>query len=85
MNKRKLNDAVKHARITVTEVQNETAFLDPGVSVRPIHGTEYEYTIHIGNLDAHDMSAFMNWFKEVKPDWLEGLEQGYNDGWNWAK
>lgn len=82
IDERRLNEAIEHARISVTEIQNETEFLDPSVSVRPIHGTEYKYTIHIDRLNARDMSAFMNWFREIKPDWLEGLEQGYNDGWS---
>lgn len=85
MNKRKLDDAVKHARITVTEVQSDSLYYDPGISVRPSKRTDYAYTIHIGNLNSQDMEAFMNWLKEVKPDWLEGIEQGYNDGWNWVK
>lgn len=82
MDKKKLNNAIKHAKITVTEVQSDSLYLDPDVSIRPIKGTGYEYTIRIGNLNEHDMDAFMNWFREVKPNWLEGIEQDFDDGWN---
>ena len=85
MDEQKLNKAIEHAKIKVTEDVsdhyrcrhfNENVYVSPGV------GQDYEYTIHIGGLNTEDMTAFMNWFGEVRPDWLEGLEQGYDDGWN---
>ena len=45
MNK-KLNNAIKHAKITVEEVQNDSIYY------------------------------------EDFPDWMEGLEQLYDDGWS---
>ncbi|AZA17297.1 MAG: hypothetical protein HOU59_gp32 (endogenous virus) [Lactobacillus phage ViSo-2018a] len=81
MDKRRLNNAIEHARITVTEVQNDSLYLDPSISIRPIKGSDHEYTNHIGGLNTEDMIFFMNWFKEVKPDWLEGIEQDFDDGW----
>ena len=28
------------------------------------------------------MMAFMHWFKEINPGWLERLDQDFDDGWN---
>lgn len=85
MDKQKLNKAIEHARIKVTEdVSDHVRYrcFDSNIYASPEKETDYEYTIHIGGLNTKDMTIFMNWFKEVKPDWLEGLEQGYDDGWN---
>ena len=83
MDEQRLNKAIKHAKIKVIEdVSDHVRYrcFESNVYVSPREVTDYEYTIHIGNLSTKDMTAFMNWFKEVKPDWLEGLEQGYDDG-----
>ena len=82
MNENNLDNAIKHAKITVTEVHNDSLYLDPGASIRPIKGSGYEYTIHIGGLNTEDMTTFVNWFRDVKPDWLEGIEQDFDDGWS---
>ena len=82
MDKQKLNKAIKHAKITVTEVQHDSIYYSPDIRVLPHQITDYNYTIHISDLNLHDMMAFMHWFKEVKPDWLEGIEQDFDDGWN---
>ena len=91
MNK-KLNNAIKHAKITVEEVQSYSMYYEDfyrdyshyssNTYVRPHKETSYHYTINIGGLSTDDMVAFMSWFKEVKPDWLDGLEQGYDNGWS---
>lgn len=84
MDERKLNEAIEHAKIKVTEdVSDHYRYrcFESNIYVSPGVEQDYEYTIHIGGLNTKDMTAFMNWFKEVKPDWLEGLEQGYDDGW----
>ena len=78
MNK-KLNNAIKHAKITVKEVQNDSMYYSSNIAVRPHKETNYHYTINIGGLSTDDMVAFMNWFKEVKPDWLEGIDQRHSD------
>lgn len=80
MNKQKLNKAIKNSKITVTEIQSDiyTPYI---VGVVPRPRTDYSYTIHISHLSSDDMMAFMHWFKEVNPNWLEGIEQGYDDGW----
>jgi len=82
MDKQKLNKAIKHARIAVKEVQNDSMYYSPKVGVRPHKETNYNYTINIGGLNLDDMIAFIQWFKEVNPSWLEGIEQDFNDGWN---
>lgn len=82
MDKQKINKAIKHAKITVKEVQNDSLYLAPSISIRPIKVSGCEYTIHIGGLNTEDMTAFVNWFREVKPDWLEGIEQDFDDGWS---
>lgn len=85
MDERRLNKAIEHAKIKVTEdVSDHFQYrcFNSNIYVTPWVKQDYEYTIHIGGLSTKDMTAFMNWFKEVKPDWLEGLEQGYDDGWS---
>ena len=85
MDERRLNKAIEHAKIKVTEdVSDHVQYrcFESDIYVSPRKVTNYEYTIHIGHLGTKDMIAFMNWFKEVKPDWLERLEQGYDDGWS---
>lgn len=82
MDKQKLNNALKHAKITVREIQSDSMCYSSNIAIRPRKKTNYHYTINIGGLSTDDMIAFMNWFKEVKPDWLEGIEQDYDDGWN---
>lgn len=81
MNK-KLNNAIEHAKITVKEVQNDSMYYSPNIAVRPRKETNYHYTINIGGPSTDDMVAFMNWFKEVKPDWLEGIDQRHSDSWD---
>jgi hypothetical protein len=85
MDERQLNKAIEHAKIKAIEdlidhVQHRC--FESHIYVAPEKVTDYEYTIHIGHLNTKDMIAFMNWFREVKSDWLEGLEQGYDDGWS---
>ena len=85
MDEQKLNKAIEHARIKVKEDVSDHyryGYFESNIYVRPEKETDYEYTIQIGGLNTEDMTAFVNWFREVKPDWLEGLEQGYDDGWN---
>lgn len=91
MNK-KLNNAIKHAKITVEEVQSDSMYYEDfygdsshyssNTYVRPHKETNYHYTINIGGLSTDDMIAFMNWFKEVNPDWLEGIDQRHGDDWD---
>lgn len=80
MDKKKLNKAIKNSKITVTEIQSET-YTPYIVGVIPRPRTDYSYTIHISHLNSDGMMAFMHWFKEVNPNWLEGIEQGYDNGW----
>ena len=82
MDKQKLNKAIKNSKITVTEVQHDYINYSPDIGVRACPRTDYNYTINISGLNSHDMMAFMDWFKEVNPNWLEGLEQDFDDGWN---
>lgn len=82
MNKQKLNNAIKHAKITVKEVQNDSMYYSSNIAIRPRKETNYHYTINIGGLSTDDMVAFMDWFKEVNPSWLEGIEQDFDNGWN---
>lgn len=82
MDKQKLNKAIKHARITVKEVYGDSICYSPNIGVRPHRETKYNYTIHLGNLNSDDMFAFIHWFREVNPGWLEGIEQDLDDGWN---
>lgn len=84
MDKQKLNNALKHAKITVREIQSDSMRYSSNIAIRPYKETNYHYMINIGGLSTDDMVAFMNWFKEVKPDWLEGIEQDYDDGWNFV-
>ena len=82
MDKQKLNNALKHAKITVREIQSDSMRYSSNIAIRARKETNYHYTINIGGLSTDDMTAFMNWFKEVKPDWLEGIEQSHDDGWS---
>lgn len=85
MDEQKLNKAIEHAKIKVTEnISDHFRYrcFDSNIYISPEKEQDYEYTIHISGLNTEDMTAFMNWFGEVKPNWLEGLEQGYDDGWN---
>lgn len=78
MDKHKLNKAIKkHAKITVTEVQHDYIDYSPDIRVRPRSRTDYNYTIHISDLNLNDMMVFMDWFKEINPSWLEGIEQDF--------
>lgn len=76
MNK-KLNNAIKHAKITVTEIQHDSIYYSQDIRVRARPRTDYNYTINISGLNLNDMKTFMNWFKEVNPSWLEGIEQDF--------
>lgn len=78
----KLNKATKHAKITVKEIQSDSMYYSPDLYTRPWKATCYNYTINIGDLSSDDMLAFVEWFKEVNPSWLEGIEQDFDDGWN---
>lgn len=82
MDKQKLNKAIKHARITVKEVQHDSIYYSPDIRVRAHPRTDYNYTINISDLNLRDMKAFMDWFKEINHSWLEGIEQDFDDGWN---
>lgn len=82
MDKQNLNKAIKHAKITVKEIQSDSIYYPPKFGIRPHKETNYNYIIHIGNLNSDDMMSFIDWFKEVNPSWLEGIEQDFNDGWN---
>ena len=85
MGKQRLNKAIEHARITVREDVSDHFQLrcfEQKTYFSSQKENDYKYTIQIGDLNTEDMIAFMHWFKEVKPDWLGGLEQSYNDGWN---
>ncbi len=77
MNEHNLDNAIKHARITVKEVQSDSMYYPLKVGIRTRKETNYNYTINIGNLNLRNMKAFMDWFKEINPNWLEGIEQDF--------
>lgn len=73
MKKRKLAEALKHARITV-EVHND--YVETHViEVRNDHDS-CTYSLHIDHLQPQDMATISDWLDDVKPGWCERTEFG---------